>query len=188
MKIFMDMEFTGLHQYTTVVSIGLVNEYGDTFYAEFTDYDENQVDGWLVDNVLDNLYLTEANEFPGNDKLNVKVRGDVRLVRRHMDNWFDETLINHEEKRIEMWGDCLAYDWVLFCQLYGHSFNTPYYIYYIPFDICTLFKLAGVNPDINREEFAGCKDTDNKHNSLHDAKVIKMCYDKISNMITILKK
>ena len=58
MKIFMDMEFTGLHQYTTLVSIGMVTEYGDTFYAEFTDFDENQVDGWLVDNVLDNLYLT----------------------------------------------------------------------------------------------------------------------------------
>ncbi len=188
MKIFMDMEFTGLHQYTTLVSIGMVTEYGDTFYAEFTDFDENQVDGWLVDNVLDNLYLTDVNEFPGSDKLNVKVKGDTRLVRRHMDDWFTETLLAHEEKRIDMWGDCMAYDWVLFNQIYGHSFNIPYYINYIPFDICTVFALAGVDPDIEREKYCGYTDTTNKHNSLHDAQVIKKCFEKVSKEMLIFKK
>ena len=86
-----------------------------------------------------------------------------------------------------MWGDCLAYDWVLFCQIYGHSFNIPYYINYIPYDICTVFRLAGVDPDINREEYVGCKDKCNKHNSLHDAQIIKACYDKlIPHMIIVL--
>ena len=60
MKIFMDQEFTGLHQYTTQISIGMVTEFGDTFYAELTDYDENQVTEWIVDNVIDNLYLTDG--------------------------------------------------------------------------------------------------------------------------------
>jgi len=184
----MDMEFTGLHQKTTLISIGMITEYGDTFYAELTDYDHYQVTEWIVDNVIDNLFLTEENEFPGNDNMNIKVRGDVRLVRRHMDDWFANVLINHDEKRIEMWGDCIAYDWVLFNQIYGHAFNIPYFIYYIPYDICTLFKLAGVDPDVNREKFAGIKDDDNKHNALHDAQVIKICYDKVSTMITVLKK
>jgi hypothetical protein len=35
-KIFFDTEFTGLHQGTTLISIGLISECGKTFYAEFT--------------------------------------------------------------------------------------------------------------------------------------------------------
>ena len=51
----MDSEFTGLHQNTTLISIGLVSECGKTFYAEFNDYDFNQVDDWLKENVINNL-------------------------------------------------------------------------------------------------------------------------------------
>ena len=43
-KIFFDTEFTGLHQNTTLISIGLIAETGQTFYAELTDYDRCQVD------------------------------------------------------------------------------------------------------------------------------------------------
>ena len=43
-KIFFDMEFTGLHQKTTLISIGLIAEDGRTFYAEFNDYDKSQLD------------------------------------------------------------------------------------------------------------------------------------------------
>jgi hypothetical protein len=80
-----------------------------------------------------------------------------------------------------MWSDCLAYDWVLFCQLWGGAFGVPKNIYYIPFDICTLFKEKGIDPDINREEFAGLVAGEHdKHNALWDAKVIKKCYEKLN--------
>ena len=55
-------------------------------------------------------------------------------------------------------------------------------IYYIPFDLCVYLKLKGIDPDINREKFANMTDTNmtkSKHNSLHDAKVIKACYDRL---------
>ncbi len=81
---------------------------------------------------------------------------------------------------IEIWSDCLAYDWVLFVDLFGTAFEIPRNIYYIPFDICTLMKIKGVDPDINREEFAETKGE--KHNALHDAKVIKKCYEKLIQM------
>jgi uncharacterized protein YprB with RNaseH-like and TPR domain len=35
-KLFLDTEFTGLHQNTTLISIGLIADTGDTFYAELT--------------------------------------------------------------------------------------------------------------------------------------------------------
>jgi hypothetical protein len=78
---------------------------------------------------------------------------------------------------VEMWSDCLAYDWVLFNNLFGTAFDIPKNVYYIPFDICTLFKIKGLDPDINREEFAGLDGP--KHNALHDALVIKACYEKL---------
>jgi len=80
-----------------------------------------------------------------------------------------------------MWSDCLSYDWVLFNQLWGHAFSIPKNIYYIPFDICTLFKVKGIDPDINRERFLEWPDSEQKHNALWDARVIKACYEKLMN-------
>ena len=35
---FFDTEFTGLRKDTTLISIGIVSDTGDRFYAELTDY------------------------------------------------------------------------------------------------------------------------------------------------------
>ena len=55
MKIFFDTEFTGLRKDTTLISIGLVDENGRTFYAEFSDYDNSQCDTWIHENVIKHL-------------------------------------------------------------------------------------------------------------------------------------
>ena len=92
-----------------------------------------------------------------------------------MENWLKDL------GPVEIWSDCLAYDWALFNQLWGHAFNIPKNVYYIPFDICTVFKLKGIDPDINREEFAEILEAPagRKHNALYDAQVIRMCYEKL---------
>ena len=59
-KIFFDTEFTGLHQNTTLISIGLISECGKTFYSEFTDYDKSQLDDWLQENVINNLIIQDT--------------------------------------------------------------------------------------------------------------------------------
>ena len=51
-NIFFDSEFTGLHQNTTLISIGCVSETGEAFYATLNDYNVLQVDTWIEDNVL----------------------------------------------------------------------------------------------------------------------------------------
>ena len=60
MKIFFDTEFTGLHKNTTLISIGLFDENGRNFYAEFNDYDESQCDDWIQDNVIKYLAYQKA--------------------------------------------------------------------------------------------------------------------------------
>jgi hypothetical protein len=181
MKIFFDTEFTGLHQRTTLISIGLVSEGGREFYGELTDYDVDQVDDWIKDNVIANLiYKSEKwalGEPGGNwaytDGAHTGRRGDKAYIAQELTKWLAE----HGNRKIEMWSDCLAYDWVLFCNLWGHAFNIPGNIYYIPFDLSTLFKLKGIDPDIDREKFAGITDGQSKHNALWDARVIKACYE-----------
>lgn len=42
LKVYYDAEFTGLNRNTDLISIGLVSEYGNYFYAEFIDYDKTR--------------------------------------------------------------------------------------------------------------------------------------------------
>ncbi len=190
MKIFMDTEFTGLHQGTTLISIGLVSEDGRTFYAEFNDYDESQCDEWIKKHVISNLLMKKPNDgesepyrpmqFKRNvsvaDMWNMEMRSSTKMIREELTDWLNQF------DSVEIWSDCLAYDWVLFCNIWGHAFNVPKVVYYIPFDICTLFKIKGVDPDISREEFSDMADGQKKHNSLWDAMVIKECYNKLMAM------
>jgi len=195
-KVFFDTEFTGLHQATTLISIGLVAETGETFYAELNDYDKSQVDPWVQQNIESKLKYGAPPE--GEDEYwrwskdgKVFMRGNKHEVSKYLADWFQELLggllswVVYEaplaptlvkEPLIEMWGDCLAYDWILFCELWGGAMNIPKCIHYIPFDICTCFKMKGIDPNISREEFAEFKDVGEKHNALWDAKMIKACY------------
>lgn len=189
MKVFLDTEFTGLHQNTTLVSIGLVAENGDTFYAELTDYDESQVDSWLQKNVINNLYLEDIIQGVGSKwnpttKENI-VRGDRQFVAQGLREFFKELDgWANPNPPVEIWSDCLSYDWVLFNELFGGAFGIPENVYYIPFDICTLFKMNNIDPDVSREEFIDEEVAGVKHNSLYDAKVIKACYKKLVSKMT----
>lgn len=186
-KVFFDTEFTGLHQNTTLISIGIISEDGRTFYAELNDYDTNQVDDWIQENVIGNLRFSAPPEgqqehwsqsrirtnISLHQAWNLEMRGDSKEVRNGLEEWLTQF------DSAEVWSDCLSYDWVLFNQLFGHAFNIPKNVYYIPFDICTLFKVKGIDPDINREDFAQLPSDPIKHNALWDAKVIKACYDRL---------
>lgn len=173
-KVFFDTEFTGLHQNTTLISIGLIAESGETFYAEFSDYDKSQIDEWLQENVINKLCVDGAAICW--DQKRMVLNHDKEHIKARLIEWFEQF------GKVEIWSDCLSYDWVLFCQIFGHAFKIPSNIYYIPFDICTLFKAKGIDPDINREEFAGIESRDNKHNALWDAEVIKASYDKLQSL------
>jgi hypothetical protein len=181
MKIFLDSEFTGLHQHTTLISIGLIDEQGKMFYAELNNYNINQVDEWIEENVIKHLtYNNVLMTYHVSKHNDISMKGTSDDVASELRKW----LLQYDS--VEIWSDCLAYDWVLFNELFGHAFNIPSNVYYIPFDICTLMKIKGVDPDINREKFAGYVwNSENhypKHSALWDAKIIKDCYFKLMEM------
>lgn len=170
MKVFFDTEFTGLHQNTSLISIGMIDEDRRKFYGIFNDYKKDQVDDWIKENVIKNLHNTKPD-----------IVGDTETVKKEIELW----LARYDH--VEMWSDCLSYDWVLFNNLFGSALNIPKNIFYIPFDICTLFKIMEIDPDINREEFVGIKNKKLKHNAMFDASLIKRCYEKLIRLEFVQK-
>ena len=179
-KVFFDTEFTGLRQNTSLISIGCISENGHSFYATLKDYSYEGIDDWIVDNVLGNLLYSE------NDR-DFNVVDDTDANGRRSQRYYDITTpkckdlllewLQGIDRDIVMWSDCLAYDWVLFCELFGGARDVPGFINYIPRDICTLFEVKGIDPDVSRVEFVGIKET--RHNALSDAILIKACYEKL---------
>ena len=54
-------------------------------------------------------------------------------------------------------------------------------MFYIPFDLATVFQVVGIDPDVCREEFAELKEDDlPQHNALRDARVQLACYQKLA--------
>ena len=173
-KVFFDTEFTGLHKATTLISIGLVTEYGGVFYAELTDYNREMIGPWLQENVINNLFEPEGRPYHPTARPPYYYKGDKVDIANALAEWLEYL------GPVEMWSDCLAYDWVLFCDLFGSAINIPANVYYIPFDICTIFWERGIDPDISREEFAEA--TGDKHNALHDAMMIKACFERLQEI------
>ena len=193
-KLFIDLEFTGLHQATTPISLGIISECGKTFYAEFTDYDRTQLNAWLEENIIPNTWvaihnpITSMGEVTGDSRWADKhVFGSSDYIKPFLEEWLSQF------EKIVIWSDCLAYDWVLFNQIWGHAFIIPKNIYYIAMDICTVFEMQGIDPDISREEYCEIETFREektkvlyndfksvKHNALWDAFIIRECYKKLT--------
>ena len=185
--IYMDSEFTGLHRNTSLISIGLVSDTGSSFYAEFTDYDKSQVDGWIQENVISHLSLE-----PGTwkrDEINgstiVTACDNSSNIRSRLLKWLENEWVLTDRK-LQFFVDCYAYDWVLLVDLLtgGKSaLDMPEYIYYIPIDLSTVLWSMMEDPDIGREEFCSWnyheKDNSVKHSAYGDALVIEKCFDRI---------
>lgn len=175
MRIFMDTEFTGLHQQTTLLSIGLITEDGKAFYRELSDYthDEEQITGWIKDNVMP--HLNWMSDDPEVEAMGARDTITTFQLRDQLEEWFGQLPLSSGEK-IEMWVDTGHYDWVLFCNLWGNALNIPSYIHYQPCDLATFFKVLGLDPDTDRRAFADMDPTKPKHHALWDAVEMQRCH------------
>jgi hypothetical protein len=178
--ISLDLEFTGLHADSTVISLSLVSDCGKCFYAEFTDYNKEQVSRMgCKDDVFNNLLYNDMRDCLSyeNDFNDYLLKDNTKYILTKLHEWLNKF------ESIDIIGDCLSWDWVLFCDLFGGAFHIPKNINYIPFDLANLFKFKNVDPDICRLEYlGGIQSLDfeyKKHNSLTDAKMTLACYNKL---------
>lgn len=178
MKIFFDTEFTGLHKDTTLISIGLVDEDGKTFYAEFSDYDRSQVDYWIKENVLAHLKFNDdpsKGTFENIHDGNIEIYGTKADIRASLRSWL------YKYDSVQLVPDVCHYDMVLFIDIFGSAFNIPKnvcpFCYDINHDIAELCKISDAEAfDKSREEICYKEIEGDKHNALYDTKVIKEIY------------
>lgn len=183
--IFFDTEFTGLHQNTTLVSIGLISNEGERFYAELTDYDESQCDWWIEKNVLDHLLLSGNSELEKeleDDGMTTTVIGSKEDVRAELNEW-----LNGFGDDIQFVSDVCHYDMVLLCDLIaGGAVLLPQFINPFCHDLCQdIAMILNISEkaafDISREQLLTDRGIalpkGQKHNALYDAEVIKAIYD-----------
>jgi len=192
MNLYFDTEFTGLQKDTTLISLGIIAEDGHCFYAKFTDYNQEQVNDWIEENVLAKLELSKEIT----DLYDVyEVEGTKEEIKEALLYWLGEL----DDTHFDLVSDVCHYDMVLFIDIFGGAFDLPEFIspacYDINQDISYSTRSMSEAFDVNREELL--KDLvensiddiyyemlpilelseDSKHNSLYDAIIIKALYN-----------
>lgn len=159
-RVYFDLEFTGLNRDADIISAGFVSEHSDELYIELNDYDVEKCAGWVRDNVLSQL-----------DGENVMNRAEARQAIL--------TWLQSLNDKVLFVVDCGGYDWVLLIDLlFGTSLDMPDFIaHYAPLDLFDLFFLLRSELDFDRREFAGMTSVAAGHDALWDARVLRNCYE-----------
>jgi hypothetical protein len=124
MRFFYDCEFIENGSTIDLISIGIVAENGEYFYAISTEFKKRKASQWVKDNVLAHLPPRVPALLPPwgsprvwEESLAWKSRKQIR----------DGVLafVNSFEGKPEFWGYYSAYDHVALCQLFGTMMDLP---------------------------------------------------------------
>ena len=193
--LYIDCEFTGLKKNTQLISIAVVDADGRSFYGEVKGIKTESLDPWIQENVIGNLLHPDTVE----EGDHWSIEGSKAKVKASLLKWLE---YYKDRKIMQIVSDCGHYDFVLFIDLVaGNALNlTPDksdlpvaispVLHDINQDMASSIKtyhgadLTGFIPDfsafdINREEAVGAEDVEAKHNSLHDAYIIRQIHQYI---------
>lgn len=182
-RVFLDTEFTGLHQRAGLISVGLASEQGRVFYAELTDYDRSETGDWVAAHVLPLLSVNLPPAHNVSSSSDVFCQGTKGEVANALRRWLAPF---GGKNSVEVWADVLAWDWVLFCELFGGPFGLPEQIHYIPRDLSTLLALRDIDPDTTREDLGQVTWSHpalhlKKHHALYDALLEKAVFERLNS-------
>ena len=178
--VFLDTEFTALTQTGALITLALVSADGAELYAEVSDVDLSSADPWVLEHVIPNTrWLSQKGAAPlvGMED---QTEGRTRLLyapRERLVQPITEWLSLRAP--VEIWGDCLAYDWMHLCELFGGARHLPAGVFYMPFDLATLLRLRGLDPDTDRRRLCGLAADATPHNALEDARVLAACWRRL---------
>lgn len=171
--VFIDTEFTSLHAFTTLVSVGMVGLDGREHYVSLNDYDRDQVTPWVRDNVL-----SQIDPFKSVSSLEA-----LKLTKSFLESYGAGEKISFVTP-----GKCS--DLALVFQLWHAEFSERKYFHFLDclpsyltqrehFDLDTLFFAAGLDPNLERESYISAPNRSEKHLALYDAKVVRLCFLKM---------
>jgi hypothetical protein len=167
---FLDAEFTGEHAKTTLVSLGIVGMGDESLSVTFNDYDVDQVTPWLRENVLSLI----------DESKSVSSSTGYEIVS----SWFETYSAGD---RVSLVSAGKLTDILLLFELWHFGFPGRRYFHHLHclpkclnhaahFDLPTILFLAGIDPNIDREEFGGDQLTGTRHEALYDALVVRECF------------
>lgn len=103
MRIWFDTEFIEDGKTIDLISIGMVREDGQTYYAESSECDLSKASQWVTDNVI------------------VHLRRDWTSSRARI----AADIVDFVGEKPEFWAYYADYDWVVLCQLFGTMMDLP---------------------------------------------------------------
>ena len=136
-KIVLDTEFTSLTQEAQLLSLALVAETGEKFYAELNDYNPDKINQWVRTNVIEHFEMNDSTTVARVEGSTIKCKSDKQGVVKYLTKWLEQF------DEVQMWADVLANDWVLFCELFGGSMNLPKNLHFMCLDLATLLLPMG---------------------------------------------
>lgn len=104
MRYWLDTEFIERPGTIDLISIGIVDEDGQEFYAESNEVDWSQASPWVLGNVKPHL--------TGQTMTRAEIAKQVLLYAPTV-------------SKPEFWGYYADYDWVVFCWLFGTMMELP---------------------------------------------------------------
>ena len=141
MRIWFDTEFIEDGRTIDLISIGLVREDGNYYYAINKECDYSKASAWVAKNVLPRLgsgsYFKRA-----------EIAADI---------------IKFAGEKPEFWAYYADYDWVALCQLYGMMIDLPKGWPMFCMDVKQLAVMLG-NPKLPKQS------DESEHNALEDAR------------------
>ena len=195
MKYFFDTEFIEWSGGIDIVSLGIVSENGDTFYAESTNFDERNADQWVKDNVLSKLrwwgneqsskgYCNVSAHQPKHNQWAMEVFGPNTLIAKSVLDWIESCELTMDMKpgSRHITADPVfysyygAYDWVIFARLFGRLIDKPDSFPMWVRDLKQMMWERGLDTDWKRQN---SPDPEGEHNALVDAHWNKDLHDLI---------
>jgi hypothetical protein len=156
-RYFLDTEFieAGRRKPITLISIGIVREDGLAMYAISSEFNPDDANDWVKENVLAQL---------GDDP-----RQTIGSISQAIKGF-----VSQDSSKPEFWGYYADYDWVVFCQIFGAMIDLPKGWPMYCRDIKQLCDSVG-NPKLPEQDRS-------EHNALNDARWNKIAFDFLSTM------
>ncbi len=156
MKFFLDTEFieSGPGKPIQLISIGIVSEDGRELYEISSEFNPEDANAWVKENVLAKLESPDI----------VK---PLPLIKIKLD--IVDFVYRNGDKKPEFWGYYADYDWVVFCQIFGTMIDLPKGFPMYCRDLKQWCDQMG-NPKLPPQDSA-------EHNALNDARWNRKAYD-----------
>ena len=159
-----------------LISIGIISMDGRAYYAISNEYNYNDADDWVKENVIIPMYTQEisgdrrnhidAEHFHKcipNGKTNKQIAMEVAEFCKPNE-------IDNIDPNIEFYGYYADYDWVLFCSLFGRMIDLPKGFPMYCKDLKQYFDDIQYTQNYDLKKQPNYPKQQNEHNALADAK------------------